>query len=277
MQASLFFKTLRDLRWPVFWYGIGLALIAAVVVYIYPTYRDQFADFEIPEALRPFLGEGADYASPKGFLSAEFFSWAPILVVIFAIMQGTNLLGGEEASGTIDILLAQPISRRRLLLEKMAAFALGSLGIAVLTCAGWFLSLPFVDIDISFAAVIVATLNIVPLILAFGAMGVWASVALPSRSLATGIVTAVAVLSFFVNYLASLVDVIEPLRFASPFYYAKSTDALTVGMDWAGLSVLAVTVLVFLVLAVRALEVRDIGVRGPAAFLPALLRLRKAA
>ena len=48
-RISVFGKALRDLRWQVFWYGLGFALLAALVAYIYPSYRDQLgraADLE---------------------------------------------------------------------------------------------------------------------------------------------------------------------------------------------------------------------------------------
>ena len=271
-QASVFGKALRDVRWQVFWYGLGLALLGALVAYIYPSYRDQLADFEIPDAFKAFLGENADYASPEGYLTAEFFSWTPILLVIFALMQGTNLIGGEESNGTIDILLAQPIRRRTLLIEKFAAYAIGSLGIAAFACAGWFGSIPFVDIDISLGVLLVATFNLVPVTLMFGALALYLSVALPARQQATGVAAAISIATYMVNYLASLVDVLKPFRWLSPFHYANTTSALSSGIDWPKLGVLVLLIAIFVLLAVRAFERRDIGIRGSGRMLPALLR-----
>jgi ABC-2 type transport system permease protein len=261
-RISVFGKALRDLRWQVFWYGLGFALLAALVAYIYPSYRDQLADFEIPEAFEAFLGEAGSYSTPEGYLTAEFFSWAPILLVVFAIMQGTNMLAGEEASGTMDILLAQPISRTRLLLEKLAAFVAGTVGIALLTMAGWLLSVPFVDIQIDWGDLVVATLNMVPVTLVFGSFALMSSVALPGRGQATGLVTAVAVATFMLNYLASLVDTLEPARWLSPFHYAGTTEVLSEGMDWPKFAVMVLLFATFTAASLRAFEERDIGVRG---------------
>jgi ABC-2 type transport system permease protein len=271
-RYSLFWKTLRDMRWQVVWYGLGLCLMAALVVFIYPSYRGQLADFEIPEALRGFLGESADYASPEGFLSAEIFSWVPILLVIFAIMQGTKLLGGEESDGTMDLLLAQPVSRTRVLLEKLGAFAAGAAAIAAITYLAFLLSVPFVDIDISQVALLVATANLVPLTWGFGAFAVWASVVLPTRQQATGLVTAVAVVTFFVNYLASIVDILRPARWLSPFHYANTANVLGGGIDWPLLAVLLGLTALFAVLALRAFERRDIGIRTAAPWWAGLRR-----
>jgi ABC-2 type transport system permease protein len=259
-QPSILIKTLRDLRWQVFWYGLGLAAMCALVVFIYPSYREQLSSFEIPEALKPLIGD-TNYATPQGFLTAEFFSWGPLLGVIFAIMAGTSTLGGEEAGGTLDLLLSQPVSRRRLILEKMLGFALSACLIAVLVEVGWLLSVPFVDIDISLGSLMAATFLMVPQMLLVGAFAVWATAFLPERKLATGFVTSVVVVSFFVNYLAELVDVLAPLQWASFFKYQNS-GVLTKGLDLPDLVVLLAATAVFAFLAVVAFERREIGVHN---------------
>ena len=267
---SVFSKTLRDLRWQVFWYGAGLALMAALVVVIYPSYRDQLADFEIPEALQGLIGD-ADYASPEGYLTAEFVSWVPIITVIFAIMAGTSALAGEEAAGTMDLLLSQPISRRRLAVEKIAAILVATVAITAITCLGWVSSVPFVDIDIDMVDLFTASLNVVPITLTFAFMAMWAGAAMPDRRGATGIVTGVAVLGYFVNYLAQLVDVLRPVAWASPFHY-YGLDILTAGFDlWKTLALVGLAA-GFAIGAVRSFERRDIGVRSTSHFPSTLFR-----
>jgi ABC-2 type transport system permease protein len=147
-------------------------------------------------------------------------------------------------------------------LEKLSAFVAGSAGIAALTSAGWFASVPFVDIDISYGALIVATFNLLPLTLVFGTLAVFASVALRGRQQATGVVTAIAVATFMADYLASLVDVLAPIRWLSPFHYANAAGATSGGIDWPMAGVLASLTVLFALLALRAFERRDIGVRG---------------
>ncbi len=266
---SVFLKALRDSRWQVFWYGVGLGALGALVVYVYPSYREQLADFEIPEALRALIGE-ADYATAEGFLTAEFFSWAPILVVIFAIMAGTSALAGEEAAGTLDLLLAQPMSRRRLVLEKMAGFGVSACLIAAITYLGWLASVPFVDIDVSYGRLLSATFRLVPLILFFGALAMCCGAMLPDRRLATGVVTAVAVVSFFVNYLAMLVDALRPARWASVFHYQDASSALSGHVDPAKLAVLLLATALLAALTVASFEQRELGVHGGGPTLPRL-------
>lgn len=255
---TVFWKSLRDLRWQVLWYGAGLALLAALVVFIYPSYSEQLQNFEIPEALKGFLGD-AGYTTPEGFLSAEFFSFAPAVLIIFAIMSATNALGGEEANGTLELLLAQPVSRVRVMIEKMASLVLATVGILLITMAGWLVSVPVIELDISYADLLLATIAIAPLVFAFQAIALWATAALPDRKLATGLVTLLAVASYLAAYLAAVVDVLRPLRWVSLFHYHDGTNALTHGANLDGNAVLLGVTALFSLLAIWAFTQREIG------------------
>jgi ABC-2 type transport system permease protein len=258
-RPSIFYKTLRDLRWQVVWYGIGLGLMSALVVYIFPSYSGQLADIEIPEAMRAMIGD-VDYGTAEGFVSAEFLSWTPLVLVIFAIMGGTGTLAGEEANGSLDIVLAQPVSRTRVAIEKLLGLLVATLEICAIIYLGWLISVPFVEIDLGLGELAVATLSLVPLIAFFQAFSMWAGVTLPSRGLATGTAVALAVVSYFVYYLANIVDALEPLQQLSVFYHYHGTEVLTNGVHWGGQALLVALYLLFSGWALLSFQRRDLGV-----------------
>jgi ABC-2 type transport system permease protein len=203
----------------------------------------------------------ADYTTPEGYLTAEFVSWVPIVTLIFAIMAGTSALAGEETNGTLDVLMSQPISRRRLAVEKVAGIVVATVAIALISCLGWLASVPFVDIEINMGDLILATMNLAPITLAFAFLSMWAGVGLPDRRVATGTVTAIAVAAFFVNYLAELVDALQPIAWVSLFHY-YDLNILTTGIDWWRSSVLVVAAFLFAAGAIYSFEQREIGVRS---------------
>lgn len=258
-RPSIFYKTLRDLRWQVVWYGIGLGLMSALVVYIFPSYSGQLADIEIPEAMRAMIGD-VDYGTAAGFVSAEFLSWTPLVLVVFAIMGGTGTLAGEEANGSLDIVMAQPVSRVRVATEKLAGLLVATLEICGIIYIGWLVSVPFVDIDLGLGELAVATLSLVPLIAFFQAFSMWAGVTLPGRGLATGTAVALAVLSYFLYYLANIVDALEPLQQLSVFYHYHGTSVLTDGVQWGGQALLVALYLLFAGWALLSFQRRDLGV-----------------
>jgi len=260
-RLSIFYKTLRDLRWQVAWYGLGLGLMAAFIVYIFPSYSGQLADIEIPEAMRAMIGN-VDYGTADGFVSAEFLSWTPLVLVVFAIMGGTGALAGEEASGTLDLVLAQPVSRTRVAFEKLAGLLLATFEICAVIYLGWLVSVPFVNIDLGLGELAVATLNLIPVIIFFQSFSMWAGVTLPSRGLATGTSVALAVASYFVFYLGNIVNSLEPLRWFSVFYHYHGTEVLTDGVNWGSMALLLAFYVFFAGWALLSFQRRDLGVNS---------------
>lgn len=128
MLRNVFLRTIADARRALAWWSLGLAGLVALMVSVYPTVRDNPSLNKLvedyPEALKGFVAFGGDvdYASAAGYLGTELFAFiVPLLLLIAAIGAGARAIAGEEEAGTLDLLLANPLSRRRLLLEKAAA------------------------------------------------------------------------------------------------------------------------------------------------------------
>lgn len=261
-------KSLQDQRWQVVGYGLALLAMAALIIFIWPSYRTTAESIEMPEGMQAFLGSDLSYASAPGFVSAEFFSWIPVLLIVYAVFQGTAAIAGEEGSGTLDLLMAQPVARSTIVLQKCLAFCVGAAIVVVLGFVGFVVSIPFVSIDITLADAAVASANLLPIILLFFTFSLWLGAAAPNRGVAVGAAVAVATATYFVNSLASGVHEISGLRYASPFYYYGAGLPLVKGIDWPHATLLIGIALLFLVLTLRAFERRDIGTGGAASPRP---------
>ena len=269
-RPSVFLKAMRDQLWMVLGFGLGGALMAALVLGVYPSYREALAHVELPPALQALVGD-VDLASAEGFLSAEFFSWIPALLIVYAIIQGTGALAGEESNGTLDLLLAQPISRTRLFIEKATSIIVGTLAIVALILPGWIIVYAAAGIDVALGRLLVATVAMAPLMLAFAALSLLAGCLLPTRRDAATAIVAVAVISYFINSLGQAADVLEPLRPASLFFYFRAENVLVAGVDPAGAGVLLAVAVVASGLAAAVFRRRDIGVVGGGGLLERLL------
>jgi ABC-2 type transport system permease protein len=259
-------KSLRDQRWQVVGYGLALLSMAAMIVFIWPSYRTTVESINLPQAVQAFLGSDLNYASAPGFVSAEFFSWIPVLLIAYAVVQGTGAVAGEEGAGTIDLLMAQPVARSTMLLQKCLAFCVGAALVVALGFMGFVVSIPFVSIDITLPDAAMASANLLPITLLFFTFSLWLGAVVPNRGVAAGAAVAVATASYFFNSLATGVDQVSGLRHVSPFYYYGAGLPLVKGIDWSHVALLMTTALLFLVLALRAFERRDLATGG-AAFL----------
>jgi ABC-2 type transport system permease protein len=263
---SLFVKTLRDQRWQVLGYGVACFAMAALIVAIWPSYRTSLEVLDLPPAIEAFLGTDLWIGTPAGFLSAEYFSWIPILLLVFAVVQGTGAIAGEESSGTIDILLAQPLPRTQLVAVKAVATAISALLIAMLGFLGFAVTVPIVDIDIGVGDTFVASANLLPITLLFYAVSLWLGAVAPSRGIAAGIAVGLVTLGYFANTIAAGVDVLSWMKYGSPFYYYGAGLPLVDGIDWPHAGLLLGVAALFFVLALRTFDSRDVTIGGAAEF-----------
>ncbi|GLZ77055.1 hypothetical protein Afil01_18620 [Actinorhabdospora filicis] len=233
MKRSVYTQALRDQRRSLLIWAIALAGVAFIYIPSYQTYRDQGILDMKGNAMFDAIGVG-DLASPVGYLnSAVFALMGPLLMIIFAVSAGARTAGQEE-SGVLDLLLAQPIGRVSLLLQRFAALATAT---ALLTGA-FLLALVGAaaagDMDVPAADIAAATVGLGLLALLFGALTLLIGAASGRRAIAIAGSAVLAVLSYFANTLGA-----DWLRHLSPFYHFNGQTPLANGWQWSGLAVLA--------------------------------------
>jgi ABC-2 type transport system permease protein len=260
-RFSVFTKVLRDQALQIAGFGLTLAAIAALDVFIWPAYKDPLQNFEVPPALQALIGD-LNIATAPGFLASEFYSWIPILLIVYAVIAGTGAIAGEESSGSLDLLMAQPVTRGSFVLQKAAATCIGSVLIVGIGYLGFVISVPFVSISVSLADIAVASANMLPITLFFLALSLWLGAVAPSRALASGVAIGVATAGYFLYSLSNGVEAFRDLRYASPFYYYGTGDALVHGPDWAHIGLLLGLAVLFVGASLRAFAGRDVTTGG---------------
>ena len=118
-------KTLYDRRWFVLGWLLSLAFMAWFVGIFYETFgqsdilNQQLKD--LPPSMRSIAGISDNFNTVAGYYGAQIFGKTmPIIAAILGISLGTSLAVEEEA-GTLQTLLAAPISRTRVFLSKAVA------------------------------------------------------------------------------------------------------------------------------------------------------------
>ncbi|MYE47199.1 MAG: ABC transporter permease subunit [Chloroflexi bacterium] len=266
-DATILRKTLRDLRWHIVGWGLGLATLAAILVLLFPTIAEQFEGIELENL---GFGEIEDVSDPRQFLQLEFFTWSPILMTVFSIIVGGALLAAEEGRGTLEVLLSQPLSRRGLFLGKLAGAAIAVVVILAIAGIGFLLSAPLVDLkgEVTGGELAIAPFVLLPFAWFVIAATVLAATLTPTRGRAAGLMTFGAAASYVLNIIAGLAESLSWLRFFSPYYYSDTQRVLTDGPVWQHQALLLVAATACVALALVAFERREIGVgRSPLAAL----------
>ncbi len=227
-------QMLYRLRVQVIAYGLGLALWAAIEVFLYPSLESSLGELDYPEAILDAFGiQGTSLADPRGFLGAEFFSLGPLVLGAFVVAASTAALAGEESSGTMEMLAAFPVGRTRMFIQKAAAVLIATLGVAAITSIGWAVSVPFVDMgrELTLLDLVGATFQQVSFASFVIALGLFFGAIAPSRGTAAACTGGVLVVAYLLVAIASSVDSVENLKYASPYYYSDLSGVLIDGVE----------------------------------------------
>lgn len=274
-MRTIFRYTLRRFRGQILGWGIALALLGMLLISMYDSFaaeQEQFEDLlEIyPSEITAFLGDITTMATPEGWVSLEFFSYMPLILGIFGVLMGSGLLVSDEESGTLDLIMAHPVSRTALFLGRLLAFVTATVAILTIAWLGLIVPMTWSSMDLGWGRLWLPMLSLLAVLLLFGTISLLLSMLLPSRRLAATTAGLLLVASFFITGLAKLNEDLETIAKFSPLNYYQSGEAMSgLNLQWFwGLVAFAV---LFALLAWWRFLRRDIRVGGEGGWrLPSL-------
>jgi len=248
-------------RTSLIWWCLGLVGVDAMWAIAYPTVRNNAALDKTFSNLSPSvkallgLSNGVLITSPVGYLDSQFYANVlPIVLLIFAVGLATWAVAGDEAAGTLELLLANPVSRVRVAVERAVAMVAMLLTLA-LVCGGALAAMaPIVALNAGLPLYRIVTAAVASALLAlvFAALAFAIGAATGRRGIAVATATSVAVFGYILEGVAQQVGFLRPLRLLNPWHWMLSTDPLGRGASWqAFLLPLAVSAVLFALGAAR--------------------------
>ncbi|HET9918450.1 MAG TPA: ABC transporter permease subunit, partial [Ktedonobacteraceae bacterium] len=209
-----------------------------------------------------FLGDPYAMNTPEGYITFRYMETTlPILLSIWPILAGARLVRGEEERGTMDVLLATPQGRTRLLLEKVSALVIALLVIALLFALGVVAGEAALGGgQLDFVGALLAGLNLNLLAFFFGMVALLFSQFTASRRAAAGWASGLLILFVLLEMVGRELSG-SWVQYLSPLYYYNLNRPLIASFPdqpLAALVPLGLTVLC-LVGSVILFARRDIG------------------
>ncbi|HSG16858.1 MAG TPA: ABC transporter permease subunit [Anaerolineae bacterium] len=255
-------QELRFRRNAIIGWGIGLCFFPVVYVSLYPSVSEEmqsFADLEIYQAMGVSLGTLEDW------IASTVILFVPILASIYALINGTGTLAGEEEDGRLELIVTLPLPRWQVVTVKAIALSIALfliLLIVSLASALVFVAIESqIESEMAAGDMLTGLMSTWPLTFAFAMISMFLAAFCSRRRVAALIATALVVISYFGSNLSGMVSSLEPLEPLFLHTYLNTAgSSLTEGQQTIDLLVLMVVGLAAFALALAFFQRRDITV-----------------
>lgn len=238
--------------------AVGMIAVQLAVGALFPSVGHAIGKLDIPSSVAGLLG-GADYATITGWFGSEIGSvYGPMVIGAVAIIGASATTAGEEEDGQLTLILAYPITRRRLVAAKAAGLAVLVLTVAAGSWLGMICGTALGGGGISIAHITAWAVQLAGFGLAVGAVALAFAAGTGRRTLASGVAAAIAVAGWLVNSFAPLVTGLGWLKYFSFFFYYYGRDPLSRGISPVDVAVLAIATLALTTVATIAMNRRDL-------------------
>lgn len=259
--SRIWIKTLSDHQ--------GLLIITSYVMFLmmglamgpmFLAIDDTLATFmdNAPEALMALVGN-ADMGTPEGWYQGETFSiMAPAAVILVAAVIGARAVAGEESDRTMGLLLANPIRRSAIVIEKTIAMVVASVIVGLFTFLGVMGGSVIAGLGMSWANVGATSLLVTLLGLVFGGLTLLIGAATGRTRVALSATIGVAFACYLVDGFFVLSETLAPWKRLTPWHYFLSGDPLNAGLDPIHAGILGGLFVLLVAGAIVAFDRRDL-------------------
>lgn len=262
MLKSVLTKTLFEKRWMMLLWSIGVIVMSMVMMAFYHSFSGgEFTEAlkALPKQFQGLIGDIDSLKTVGGYVGQEIFSLRiPLLTLIMGIVLFTSLLAGDERDGTLQTLLAQPISRFRVFIQKYMAGLIISGVICASAIIGIRLSLVLIHESMSMLRLVQAVLGVYLLTVMFGTLGFALGAITSKKGLAGSLTGMFAFVSYMITSFAPSVSWLKNIDTFSPFHYYNNPNISIVGIKGSNVTVMLSIIAISLIVSAFIFHKRDI-------------------
>ncbi len=264
MSRPLFARTLAGQR--VRWIIVAIAIFGwgLLIPIIYTAFSDAMRELAnsgaIPEELLNF-GSGSFFSLPGAVTLGTQHPLAIAMLGVFAVGATATAIAGERQRGTLEVMLARPLTRTQVYVTVLVALLLIVGAVLAALFAGFVVGAAIQGIldELPVAHLPMAFLNGFLLWGAFTTFGVAASVSFDRPGPAVGLTLAYLIVNYFFEILGSLWRDVEWTQEYSLFHHFQPGEILEGALDPFDLVILGVAFLVPIVYALVVFPRRDLA------------------
>ena len=224
---TVFFHELKRNKLSVVIWTAAIAFMLAISILLYPEMSTQMNEmndmFSNMGSFSDAFGmDSLNFGEFLGYFAVECGNVLGMGGAFFAAIVGASALSKEERDKTAEFLLTHPISRCRIVTEKIFSVVaqifllnIGVISVALISIFAIRESLPFQTAFWLFFSYFLMQIEIAAITFGISAL-------IRKGAVALGI--GIAAIFYFMNILSNLSDKVTFLKFITPFGYADSAD-----------------------------------------------------
>lgn len=210
----------------------SIGFLLAICVFLFPEMKGQMEGVnDIFSSMGSFTDafgmDRLNFGTLIGFYAIECGNILGLGGAFFAAICAVSVLGKEEKERTAEFLLTHPVSRTRIITEKLIAVLIQVTAMNVIIYALAVASIAAIGEDIPWKEITLMHLAFFLLQLELSGICFGISAFLCKGSIGIGL--GIAILMYFMNLIANIAEVAKFLKYVTPFGYCDGADIVTEG------------------------------------------------
>lgn len=229
---TVFKHELRQGRSALIIWTAAISFMLGICIVIYPEMSTQMGDIsamfaDMGSFSQAFGMDRINFGEFLGFFGVECGNVLGLGGAFFAALLGISALAKEEKEHTAEFLLTHPVSRTRIIAEKLCAVIaqIVILNLAVIAVTALSVLIIGEEADIKTFALLFLSFFLMQLEVAAVTFGISAFLRRGSLGIGLGL----AAVFYFMNIVANLIDETKFLKYITPFGYTESADIIADG------------------------------------------------
>lgn len=229
---TVFKHELRQGRSALIIWTAAISFMLGICIVIYPEMSTQMGDIsamfaDMGSFSQAFGMDRINFGEFLGFFGVECGNVLGLGGAFFAALLGISALAKEEKEHTAEFLLTHPVSRTRVITEKLCAVIVQIviMNLAVIAVTALSVLIIGEEADIKIFALLFLSFFLMQLEVAAVTFGISAFLRRGSLGIGLGL----AAVFYFMNIVANLIDETKFLKYITPFGYTESADIIADG------------------------------------------------
>ncbi len=227
---TVFFHELKRGKVSLLIWSCAIAFMLGICVLIYPEMKTQMSDIsemfaDMGSFSDAFGMDKINFGTFIGYFGVECGNVLGLGGALFASILGISALAKEEKEHTAEFLLTHPVSREKVLAEKLLAVFSQIIILNLVSAIVTVLSVLAVGESVDAKVMLLLFLAYFMMQIEISAVTFGISAFLKGNGLGIGL--GITVLMYFLNIMANLTENAKFLKYITPFGYTEGADIIS--------------------------------------------------